>query len=84
MELKIGVGEGSVVDDLSASAYLGTSRAKMISTTTNYNSNNVYDNGITYGAGLEYNILCDVSIHLEYMHYFKNLNAVEFGLGFRF
>ena len=70
--------------NVSANAYLGASRAKMLSTAINYKSNNDWDNGITYGAGVQYNILSDVSVHLDYMQYFKNLHAVEFGLGFRF
>jgi opacity protein-like surface antigen len=73
-----------LVGNLSANAYLGASRAKMLSTATNYKSNNAWDNGISYGAGLEYNFLSDVSVHLNYMQYFKNLNGLEFGVGFQF
>ena len=73
-----------IVQNLSVNTYLGASRAKVLSTATNYKSNKAWYNGISYGAGLEYNVLPDVSVHLNYMQYFKNLNGVEFGLGFQF
>lgn len=73
-----------IKDKFSVNAYLGASRVKIHSTATNYGDNNGWDNGISYGAGLQYNILSDVSVHVDYMQYFKNLNAVELGLGFRF
>jgi len=69
---------------ISANGYFGTSRVKILSTATNYGDNNGWDNGISYGAGLQYNIFSDVAVHVDYMQYFKNLNAVEVGLGFRF
>lgn len=71
-------------DNFAVNVYLGASRVNILSTATNYGDNNSWDNGISYGAGLEYNLLSDVSVHVDYMQYFKNLNAVEVGLGFRF
>lgn len=66
------------------STFMGKSRAKMSSTATNYTSNNRWDNSLSYGAGLEYNILTDVSIQVDYTQYYKNLNSIEAGLGFKF
>lgn len=71
-------------DNFTLNAYLGASRVNILSTATNYGDNNSWDNAISYGAGLEYNLLSDVSVYVDYMQYFKNLNAVEVGLGFRF
>ncbi|CAA6812114.1 MAG: Unknown protein [uncultured Sulfurovum sp.] len=73
-----------IIHDLSATTYLGVSRAKMLSTATNYTSRNVWDNSFSYGVGLEYQLLSKVSVHADYMKYFKNLDAIEFGIGFKF
>jgi len=73
-----------VVKDLFLQAYLGASRGKMIPVALNNTPNNGYKNSITYGAGFSYDILDNVSLNLEYMQYFDNLNAVELGVGFRF
>lgn len=73
-----------VLKDLSLQAYLGVSRAKMIPIALNNTPNHGYKNSITYGAGLSYDILNNVSLNLEYMQYFENLNALEVGVGFRF
>lgn len=73
-----------VVKDLSLQAYLGVSRAKMIPVALNNTPNHGYRNSVTYGAGVSYDILSKISLNLEYMQYFDNLNAVELGVGFRF
>jgi len=73
-----------ILDTFSFATYLGVSRGKMELTATNNTPNNAYKNAITYGAGLEYNIIPSISIHLDYMQYFRNLHALELGLGFRF
>jgi opacity protein-like surface antigen len=73
-----------VLKDLSLQAYLGVSRAKMIALAINNTPNQTYENALTYGAGISYEFLPDVSVNLEYMQYFKNLSAVELGLGLGF
>ena len=73
-----------VVKDLSLQAYLGASHAKMIPIAVNNTPNHGYKNAMSYGAGLSYDVVENVSLHLEYMQYFENLNAVELGVGFRF
>ncbi|MBU1667525.1 porin family protein [bacterium] len=73
-----------VVKDWSLQAYLGASRGKMIPIALNNRPNHGYRNSLTYGAGVSYSILEDVSLNFEYMQYFENLDAVEFGVGFRF
>ena len=73
-----------VLKDLSLQAYLGVSRAKMIPIALNNTPNHGYQNSISYGAGVSYDIFYDVSVNLEYMQYFDNLNGVEVGVGFRF
>jgi len=73
-----------VFKDFSLQAYLGASRAKMIPIAINNTPNRSYENGLSYGAGVSYDFLPNVSANFKYMQYFKNLSAVEFGLGFRF
>ncbi|HHD82435.1 MAG TPA: hypothetical protein ENK94_04505 [Campylobacterales bacterium] len=73
-----------LTDNFMFSSSIGVSRAKMISTATNYSSPNNWDNSLSYGAGIHYNILRDVSLEVDYMQYYKNLNGIEVGLGFKF
>jgi len=73
-----------VLKDFSLQAYLGASRGKMIPIALNNTPSHGYQNSISYGAGVSYDIFSDVSINLEYMQYFDNLNGIEFGVGFRF
>lgn len=67
-----------------ANLYLGGTRGKVWSSSNNSTSNSSFENSFSYGAGLEYYLPADVSLYANYMQYFKNLSAVEFGLGFRF
>ena len=73
-----------VPQDLSLEAYLGASRGKMIPIALNNTPSHGYQNSISYGAGISYDLLPTISVNLEYMQYFDNLSAVEFGVGFRF
>lgn len=73
-----------VLKDWSLQAYLGASRGKMIPIALNNTPNHGYRNSLTYGAGVSYDVLENVSLNFEYMQYFENLNAVELGVGFRF
>jgi len=67
-----------------ANLYLGRTTAKMLSFSDNSSSKSSFENSFSYGAGLEYWTDADVSVYANYMQYFKNLNAVEIGVGFRF
>ena len=73
-----------VLKDVSLQVYVGASRGKIIPLAINNIPKHTYENGFSYGAGISYNILDDVSVNLEYMQYFKNLSAIEFGMGFAF
>ena len=73
-----------IVQDLNANLYFGGTRGKILSSSEQSNSENSYETSISYGLGLEYWSSADVSVYANYMQYFKNLNAVEIGVGFRF
>jgi hypothetical protein len=74
-----------IVNNLNFNMYLGGSRSKMLSTAVDYRSNDHWDNSVSYGAGLSYELgSSKVSVEMDYMQYFKNLNAIEFGFGFKF
>jgi hypothetical protein len=73
-----------LVDFLYGNVYLGWDTAKIGSEATNYANSSGWDQSISYGAGLEYWIPVGISIQLDYMSYFNNLDAIEFGLGFKF
>jgi len=73
-----------VLKDLSLQAYLGVSRIKMIPLAINNRPTRTYENGLSYGAGISYDFLPNVSVNFKYMQYFKNLSAIEVGMGFRF
>ena len=67
-----------------ANLYLGGTTAKVLSSSNSSSSTSSFENSVSYGAGLEYWSSADVSVYANYMQYFKNLNAVEIGVGFRF
>lgn len=67
-----------------ANLYLGGTSAKVLSSSDTSTSNSSFENSFSYGAGVEYWTDADVSLYANYMQYFKNLNAVEIGVGFRF
>lgn len=67
-----------------ANLYLGGTRGKVFSSSDESNSKGDFENSISYGAGLEYWSLSNVSLYANYMQYFKNLDAIEVGAGFRF
>lgn len=73
-----------ILDQLYLNGYLGGSQAKLLSTADNYQSENEFDSSVSYGAGLKYEFLSDIYLQVNYMQYFKNLNATEFALGFKF
>ena len=67
-----------------ANLYLGGTMAKVLSSSDNFSSKSSFENSFSYGAGLEYWSSADVSLQVKYMQYFKNLSAVEVGVGFKF
>ena len=73
-----------ITNSFNGNLFVGASRAKVISVASNSINKNDFKNSLSYGAGLEYWSSANVSLYGNYMQYFKNLSAVEFGLGFRF
>ena len=73
-----------ITGGLNANLYVGGSRAKIVSSAIGFSSSNEWDSSLSYGAGLEYWSSANVSVYGNYMQYFNNLDAVEFGVGFRF
>jgi len=73
-----------IVDILYGNLYFGWDRAKISSKATDYETYSKWENSFSYGIGLEYLIPMGVSLKLNYMSYFNNLNSVEFGFGFKF
>ena len=73
-----------MTNNLNGNLYFGGSRAKIVSSAIGFNSSDEWDSSLSYGLGLEYWSSVDVSVYGNYMQYFKNLNAIEFGVGFRF
>jgi len=67
-----------------ANVYIGGTTGKVISSSDQSVSNSSFENSFSYGAGLEYWTPENVSLYANYMQYFKNLNAIEVGVGFRF
>ena len=73
-----------ITQSFNTNLYMGGTRGKTFSSSNVSNNKGSYDNSFSYGAGLEYWSSADVSLQVKYMQYFKNLSAIEFGLGFRF
>ncbi|SFV55154.1 hypothetical protein MNB_SV-12-312 [hydrothermal vent metagenome] len=73
-----------IIDILYGNLYLGWDSAKIGTSATNYNNSNKEENSFSYGVGFEYWIPMGVSLQLSYMSYFNNLNAIEFGFGFKY
>jgi len=73
-----------IIDILYGNLYFGWDRAKISSKATDYETYSKWENSFSYGIGLEYLIPMGVSLKLNYMSYFNNLNSVEFGFGFKF
>ena len=70
--------------DFNANLYLGGTTAKVLSSSDSGVSKSGFENSFSYGADLEYWTPADVSVYANYMQYFKNLDAIEVGVGFRF
>ena len=70
--------------NLDANVYFGGTRGKILSSSNQSTSSSKFENSLSYGAGLEYWSSADVSVYANYMQYFKNLNAIEIGVGFIF
>ena len=70
--------------NFSTHLYVGGIQGKIESIADNYANKSVYDNSLSYGAGVKYLIANDVSVHADYRHYFKNLEALQIGVGFGF
>ena len=73
-----------ITNGFNANLYLGGTRGKLLSSSDQSSSSDGFENSISYGVGLEYWSLADISVYVNYMQYFKNLNAIEVGVGFRF
>jgi len=73
-----------LVDKLNANVYLGGSRVKMLTNADSFTGSSGWNSAFSYGAGLEYWFPSNISFNLDYMQYFKNLNALEIGVGFKF
>lgn len=73
-----------LTQSMNANLYVGATRGKIFSSSDNSTYHASYDNSVSYGAGLEYWFPADVSLYVNYMQYFKNLDAIEVGVGFRF
>lgn len=73
-----------IFDNLNANVYFGGSRAKMLTSANNFTGSNSWSNSVSYETGLEYWFQSNVSLRLDYMKYFKNIEAIDIGLGFRF
>ncbi len=71
-------------NSFNVNVYLGGTRGEVSSFSDESNSKGGFENSFSYGAGLEYWTPADVSVYANYMQYFKNLDAVEVGVGFRF
>ena len=73
-----------IVDILYGNLYIGWDRAKVSSEAKDYTRYSKWDDSLSYGIGLEYWIPMGVSLKIDYMSYFNNLNSIEFGFGFKF
>ena len=73
-----------ITKGFNANLYLGGTRGKLLSSSNQSKSKSSFENSFSYGGGLEYWTSANVSVYGNYMQYFKNLDAVEFGIGFRF
>jgi opacity protein-like surface antigen len=71
-------------DQLNANVYAGGNQVKMLTSGDGYKGSNDWDYGFAYGAGLEYVFKNNISLHTDYMIYFTNIKAIDFGLGYRF
>lgn len=63
--------------------YTGESIAKIIATSEELNSKKEYDNSISFGVGINIYIQKNIFLNVEYMTYFKNLDAIQVGLVFK-
>ena len=77
-------GSFPLTENLNANVYAGETRGKMLLTSSSLTENSSFENSFSYGAGAEYWFKNDVSLHANYMQYFKNIDAIEVGVGFRF
>jgi len=77
-------GSFPLTEGLSANIYAGGTRGKMLLTSNQVTASSNFENSFSYGAGAEYWFKSDVSLHADYMKYFKNIDAIEVGIGFRF
>jgi len=73
-----------IIDILYGNLYFGWDKAKVSSRATNYETSTKWEDSFSYGIGLEYWIPMGISLKLNYMSYFNNLNSIEFGFGFKF
>ncbi|NEW59804.1 porin family protein [Sulfurovum sp. bin170] len=73
-----------IIDILYGNLYLGWDSAKVGTSATNYTNSSKWENSFSYGVGFEYWIPLGVSLQLNYMSYFNNLNAIEFGFGLKY
>jgi len=73
-----------IVDILYGNLYFGLDYAKISSSAIGNNNSSRWEGSYSYGIGLEYWIPLGVSIQLNYMSYFNNLDAMEFGFGLKF
>ncbi|CAA6799321.1 MAG: Unknown protein [uncultured Sulfurovum sp.] len=73
-----------LTQSFNANLYVGGTRGKVFSSSDESTSKGAFESSISYGAGLEYWTPVDVSLYANYMQYFKNLDAIEVGVGFRF
>ena len=71
-------------NELRLKGYLGVSRAKTMAVADAYNKSNDFQTSLSYGVGMDYDLLSDVYLYGNYMQYFSNLSAFEVGMGFRF
>ena len=73
-----------ITNGFNANLYIGGTRGKLLSSSDQSSSSDSVENSVSYGIGLEYWSSADISVYANYMQYFKNLNAIEVGVGFRF
>ncbi len=73
-----------ITKGFNANLYLGGTRGKLLSSSNQSKSKSSFENSFSYGGGLEYWTPANVSVYANYMQYFKNLDAIEVGVGFRF
>jgi len=67
-----------------ANFHIGGTTGKINSSSNQSKSNSSFERSLSYGASLEYWSKENISLHVGYMQYFKNLSAIETGIGFQF